>query len=44
VDGYDHALPGDVAQAATVMAANAYQLANAPVLLPHAARARAAGQ
>ena len=44
VDGYDHALPGDVAQAATVMAANAYQLANAPVLLPRAARARAAGQ
>ncbi|HEU4563428.1 MAG TPA: M20/M25/M40 family metallo-hydrolase [Gemmatimonadaceae bacterium] len=34
VDTYDHALPDDVKQAATVMAATAYQLANAGMLLP----------
>jgi hypothetical protein len=28
VDDYNHVVPGDVAQAATVMAANAWQLAN----------------
>jgi carboxypeptidase Q len=33
VDTFDHALPGDLAQAATVMAVNAYELANAPALL-----------
>jgi carboxypeptidase Q len=34
VDDFDHALPADVAQAATVMAATAFQLANLPTLLP----------
>jgi carboxypeptidase Q len=34
VDTFDHAVPGDLAQAATVMAVNAYELANAPALLP----------
>jgi hypothetical protein len=34
VDTFDHAVVGDVAQAATVMAATAYQLANLPSLLP----------
>ena len=34
VDTYDHALPADIAQAATVMAINAYELANAGILLP----------
>jgi hypothetical protein len=34
VDVFDHAVPDDVAQAATVMAVNALQLANLPVLLP----------
>jgi hypothetical protein len=33
VDTYDHALPDDLAQAATVMAVNAYQLASADTLL-----------
>jgi hypothetical protein len=33
VDTYDHAVPDDLAQAATVMAVNAYELANAPSLL-----------
>jgi hypothetical protein len=33
IDGYDHALPADVAQAATVMAVSAFQLANLPELL-----------
>jgi carboxypeptidase Q len=33
VDTFDHALPDDLAQAATVMAVNAYELANAPALL-----------
>jgi len=32
-DTFDHALPDDLAQAATVMAVNAYELANAPALL-----------
>lgn len=34
VDDYDHALPGDVAQAATIMAVNAWQLANLDGFLP----------
>jgi hypothetical protein len=34
VDTYDHVVVGDVQQAATVMAATAYQLANLPALLP----------
>ena len=34
VDDYDHVVPADVAQAATVMAVNAWQLANMPQLLP----------
>ncbi len=34
VDIYDHAVPGDIVQAATVMAATAYELANLPELLP----------
>jgi carboxypeptidase Q len=34
VDDYDHVVPGDVAQAATIMAVNAWQLANLPRLLP----------
>ena len=33
VDTFDHAVPDDLAQAATVMAVNAYELANAPALL-----------
>jgi carboxypeptidase Q len=32
-DTFDHAFPDDLAQAATVMAVNAYELANAPALL-----------
>ncbi len=35
-DTYDHALIPDLQQAAVVMAATAYELANLPVLLPHA--------
>jgi len=38
VDTFDHAVTEDVAQAATVMAATAYQLANLPVLLPRGQR------
>ncbi len=34
VDNFDHAVVGDITQAATVMAATAYQLANLPILLP----------
>ncbi|HKO16816.1 MAG TPA: M20/M25/M40 family metallo-hydrolase [Gemmatimonadaceae bacterium] len=34
VDVFDHAIPGDLAQAATVMAATAYELADLPALLP----------
>jgi carboxypeptidase Q len=34
VDDFNHIVPGDVAQAATVMAVNALQLANMPELLP----------
>jgi carboxypeptidase Q len=34
VDVYDHAVPEDIAQAATVMAVNALQLANLDVFLP----------
>jgi hypothetical protein len=34
VDDFDHTVPGDVAQAATIMAVNAWQLANMPQLLP----------
>jgi carboxypeptidase Q len=33
-DVYDHAVPADIAQAATVMAVNAFQLANLDRLLP----------
>jgi len=33
-DVYDHAVPGDMAQAATIMAVNALQLANLAQLLP----------
>jgi len=34
VDVFDHAAPGDIAQAATVMAVNAWQLADMPELIP----------
>jgi Zn-dependent M28 family amino/carboxypeptidase len=34
VDDYDHTVPRDIAQAATVMAVNAWQLAQLPELLP----------
>lgn len=34
VDDYNHVVPGDVAQAATIMAVNAWQLADMPTLLP----------
>jgi hypothetical protein len=34
VDDFAHTVPADVAQAATVMAVNAWQLANLPALLP----------
>ena len=34
VDDYNHVVPSDVAQAATIMAVNAWQLANLPQLLP----------
>jgi hypothetical protein len=34
IDVLDHVVPADVAQAATVMAVNALQLANRPALLP----------
>jgi hypothetical protein len=34
VDVFDHAVPDDIAQAATVMAINALELANLDVLLP----------
>ncbi len=34
VDDYNHVVPSDVAQAATIMAVNAWQLADLPVLLP----------
>lgn len=34
IDDYDHTVPGDVMQAATIMAANAWQLAELPELLP----------
>jgi hypothetical protein len=40
VDVFDHAVPDEIAQAATVMAANALQLANLDVLLPRKPRAR----
>ncbi|HET7457223.1 MAG TPA: M20/M25/M40 family metallo-hydrolase [Gemmatimonadaceae bacterium] len=39
-DTFDHAVIGDVRQAATVMAATAYQLANLPALLPRNASAQ----
>lgn len=38
VDVFDHAVPDDIAQAATVMAVNALQLANLDVLLPRRAQ------
>jgi len=38
IDVFDHTVPGDVAQAATVMAVNALQLANLSVLLPRKAQ------
>lgn len=34
VDDYNHVVPSDVAQAATIMAVNAWQLADIPALLP----------
>lgn len=34
VDDYDHTVPADVAQAATIIAVNAWQLADLPELLP----------
>lgn len=34
IDDYDHTVPADVAQAATIMAVNAWQLADLPELLP----------
>jgi len=37
IDTFDHAVPADIAQAATVMAATAYELANLPALLPRGA-------
>jgi hypothetical protein len=39
VDVFDHTIPAEIAQAATVMAINALQLANLDVLLPHKPRA-----
>jgi carboxypeptidase Q len=38
IDDYDHTVPGDVMQAATVMAANAWQLADLSQLLPRGKR------
>ncbi len=38
VDDFAHAVPADVAQAATVMAVNAWQLADLPALLPRGPR------
>jgi len=38
VDDYDHTVPGDVAQAATIMAVNAWQFANMPQFLPRGPR------
>ncbi|HXT14883.1 MAG TPA: M20/M25/M40 family metallo-hydrolase [Gemmatimonadaceae bacterium] len=37
IDDYDNTVPGDVAQAATIMAVNAWQLADLDVLLPRGA-------
>ena len=34
VDDYDHVVPRDVAQAATILAVNAWQLADMPSMLP----------
>lgn len=34
IDDYDHVVPGDIDQASTIMAVNAWQLANLDVLLP----------
>ena len=34
IDDFDHTVPGDITQAATVMAVNAWQLATMPALLP----------
>jgi hypothetical protein len=33
IDDFDHTVPGDITQAATVMAVNAWQLATMPQLL-----------
>jgi carboxypeptidase Q len=38
VDDYDHVVPGDIAQAATIMAVNAWQLANMDALLARGPR------
>jgi carboxypeptidase Q len=38
VDDYDHTLPADIAQAATVMAVNAWQFADMSELLPRSKR------
>jgi len=40
VDDYDHTVPSDVAQAATIMAVNAWQFANLDQLLPRGAKTR----
>jgi len=40
IDDYDHTVPGDIVQAATIMAANAWQLAELPELLPRGKRER----
>lgn len=40
VDIFDHAVPADITQAATVMAVNAWQLANLPELLPRTVAGR----
>ncbi len=34
IDDYDHTVPADIAQAATIMSVNAWQLADLPELLP----------
>jgi hypothetical protein len=40
VDDYDHTVPRDVAQAATIMAVNAWQLADMPRLIPRGKKAQ----
>jgi hypothetical protein len=43
IDTYDHAVIDDLRQAATVMAATAYELANLPVFLPRSTPGRGVG-